>query len=128
MKILINTPIKFVLIGCIGASIELFAYAILVKLGIFYFICNLIGYHIAIISTFYLHNFYTFSGTKALQSAFILRFVKYISLMYAQLLMGSGLLILFIEYFVLGELVSKIIQMLIVVPTSYFFQKLMIFK
>lgn len=124
----VSTPLKFVMIGSVGASIEIVTYALLIQLGLFYFLSNAVGYHLAIISTFFLHGFYTFSVSKMSQNSLFARFCKYILLMYAQLAVGTLLLIVFVEYLMLGELISKIIQMLVVIPASYFSQKMIIFK
>lgn len=121
-------PVRFILVGIVGASIEVVVYLALLQIGFFYLICNFVGYHLAIITTFFLHRTYTFSLSDAPRKHLFQRFYKYILLMYMQLAIGSFLLLIFVELLLLDELISKFVQMLAVIPASYLAQKIFIFS
>ena len=121
-------PVRFILVGIVGASIEIVAYLTLLNVGFFYLICNLVGYHLAIVSTFFLQGVYTFPLSNTLEKHLFLRFCKYVLFMYVQLAIGSVLLLICVELLMFDEWISKFIQMLVVVPVSYLGQKIFIFS
>ena len=125
---LVPIPVRFVLVGIVGASIEIVAYLALLEVGFFYLICNLVGYHLAIISTFFLQSMYTFPLSNTLDRHLFLKFFKYILFMHVQLAIGSVLLLIFVELLLFNEWISKFIQMSVVVPVSYLGQKIFIFR
>lgn len=123
-----QTTVRFVLVGVIGAVVELMLFSGFVRAGAGMIYGNIIAFHCAFFLCFYLHYHYThqkpYEGKNKVASGFF----KYAGLMYAQLIVGSMLL-----WFLINKLewmveISKVVQIGIVTPVSYAIQKLVIFR
>jgi len=123
-----SKAMRFILVGVVGAIVELGVFLGLIKVGRGIFFSNIIAFHCAFALCFYLHYRYThqkpYEGTRSVVGGF----VKYASLMYAQLILGSFLLWFLIDKLGWVPEIAKIVQMGIVTPVSYVVQKLVIFR
>ena len=120
--------VRFILVGAIGAIVELVLFSGFVRVGLGILYSNFIAFHCAFALCFFLHYHYTYQrpyeGTRRIFGGF----VQYAALMYVQLIIGSILLWFLIEKFYWIAEIAKIVQIGIVTPLSYIIQKLVIFK
>jgi putative flippase GtrA len=122
----LNSPrFRYLLVGFFGAIFEFFIFSYLVYLKFTVFVSNVFAYHLAIVICYFLHFFFTHRMVKL--NATSIRFIKYISLMYIQFLIGMVILWILIIYLEVGIEASKIIQIALVTPVSYFLQNIFIF-
>ncbi|MEO6147405.1 MAG: GtrA family protein [Sulfuriferula sp.] len=123
-----NTTVRFILVGAIGAIVELIVFLELVKVQHGIVFSNIVAFHIAFALCYFLHYYYThqipFVGKRNVISGFL----KYAGLMYVQLFLGSLLLWLLINKLMWAPYVAKIIQIGAVTPIGYVIQKLVIFR
>jgi putative flippase GtrA len=122
-----KTTLRFLLVGTIGAIVELSLFSSLVKIECEVMLSNFLSFHCAFITCFFLHYYYTYMKPYGKKHKMGIGFIKYAILMYSQLVIGSILLWLLIN--IIGWLpeFAKIAQLIIIVPISYFIQKIIIF-
>ena len=122
------TTLRFILVGVIGAIVELILFSGLVRTGRSILYSNVIAFHCAFALCYLLHYYYThrkpYEGTQRVVGGF----AKYAGLMYVQLLVGSLLLWFLIDKLSWMAEISKIVQIGVVTPVSYAVQKLVIFR
>lgn len=123
-----QTTARFILVGAIGAIVELLLFSGFVRVGLGILYSNFIAFHCAFALCFFLHYHYTYQkpykGTRRVLSGF----VQYAVLMYVQLIIGSILLWFLIDKLHWIAEIAKIVQIGIVTPLSYIIQKLFIFR
>jgi putative flippase GtrA len=123
-----NSTVRFVLVGVLGAVVELFLFSGAIWIGLGIVFSNFFAFHCAFIFCYTLHYFYThkkpFVGRKNILNGFF----KYAVLMYGQLFVGSLLLLLLINDFNWMPGLAKIFQICLVTPLGFLIQKLIIFK
>jgi putative flippase GtrA len=123
-----HTAGRYFLVGVIGAIIELIIFSGLVRVGLGIFHSNFFAFHVAFSLCFFLHYHYThkkpYEGKLKIASGF----VKYAGLMYAQFVFGSLVLWFLIDKLNWMPEIAKFIQIGIVIPVSYIFQKMVIFR
>jgi putative flippase GtrA len=120
--------VRFVLVGVIGAIVELVLFSGFVRAGIGILYSNFIAYHCAFFLCFFLHYHYTHQKPYEGKLKVAGGFIKYTGLMYAQLIVGSLLLWFLIDKLEWMVEISKVVQIGIVTPVSYAIQKLVIFR
>lgn len=123
-----NTAMRFVVVGIIGAIVELALFSGLIKINCEVAISNFIAFHCAFVICFLLHYYYTYKKPYREKQKVIIGFIKYICLMYGQLIVGTLLLLLFINKLDWMPEVAKFVQIGIVAPISFVLQKFNIFK
>jgi putative flippase GtrA len=119
--------VRYLLVGVLGLIIELLLFSLFYRLGLGIILGNLLSFQIALTVCFMLHYRYTY---RVLHKSFrdaLNYYFKYTSLMYIQALIGTVLLYGFIEFLLLQPELAKIIQIAIVTPISYIYQKTKIF-
>ena len=126
--VLLHTTGRFVLVGILGAIIELILFSGLVRAGLEILYSNFIAFHFAFALCFFLHYHYThqkpYEGAHRIAGGFI----KYAGLMYAQFIVGSLLLWFLIDKLGWIAEIAKIVQIGAVTPVSYIIQKLVVFQ
>lgn len=119
---------RFILVGVLGAIIELLLFSGFVRAGLGVLYSNFIAFHCAFALCFFLHYHYThqkpYEGTLRVVGGF----AKYTGLMYTQLIVGSLLLWFLIDKLDWMAEVAKVVQIGVVTPVSYVVQKLVIFQ
>lgn len=121
-----NLKLRYLIAGSMGAIIEIVLFSIIYKFSDSVIISNLIAFQVAITLTFLLHQRFTYiaiidsNGKKRQYSLYLL-------LMYLLLIIGTFILKTFIHTLFWNPDISKILQMLITIPLSYFVQKKYIF-
>ena len=112
-----NLKWRYLIAGSLGAIVEMLFFSIIYKYLNSVIISNLIAFQVAITLTFFLHQRFTYfavlnsNGKKR-------RFILYLLLMYLLLIFGTFILEIFINTLFWNPDLSKIVQMLIVVPIS----------
>jgi putative flippase GtrA len=128
-KIIFNqTKVRFILVGLIGAIVEVILFSGFVRVDVRMVYSNFIAFHCAFFLCFFLHYHYTHQKPYYGKRKLVGSFFKYTALMYAQLILGSLLLWFLIEKLEWMVEISKIVQIGIVTPISYAVQKLIIFR
>ena len=121
-----NLKLRYLIAGSAGAIIEMLLFSMIYKFSNSVIISNLIAFQVAITLTFLLHQRFTYiaivdsNGKKR-------RYTLYLLLMYLLLIFGTFILEIFINTLFWNPDLSKIVQMLIAIPVSYFVQKKYIF-
>ena len=117
-----NLKLRYLIAGSIGAIIEMLLFSIIYKFSDSVIFSNLIAFQVAITLTFFLHQRFTYiaivdrNGKKR-------RYTLYLLLMYLLLIFGTFILKIFINTLFWNPDISKIVQMFITIPLSYFVQK-----
>jgi putative flippase GtrA len=123
-----KTTLRFFLVGIIGAIVEFLLFSYLIKSDCDVMLSNLIAFHFAFITCFLLHYSYTYTKPYSKKRKLANYFIKYVVLMYSQLIIGSLLIWFLINR--IGRLpeFAKFSQMIIIIPISFFVQKNRIFS
>lgn len=118
---------KYLAIGCLGLLIEYTVFLCLCSVGVSYVLANIVAFNSAFVTCFILQRKYTFDlgNFKEGRRKHLL---KYIVLMYAQLLIGTVILEWLLYHNKLEDYIAKLIQMVLIIPASYIAQKKWVFK
>jgi putative flippase GtrA len=120
--------VRFFIVGLFGAIVEVLLFSGLVRVGFGILFGNFVAFHCAFALCFYLHYHYTYQrpygGTRNVFNGFF----KYAILMYAQLTVGSILILILSEKFDLMVEIAKVVQIGVVTPVGYAVQRLVIFR
>ena len=129
LSALINRQmLLYVGVGLFGAFIEWYAFLLLTTVVKSILIANIIAFHLAFLTCFFLHHFFTYKLPYSGLYNLIKGLSKFGFLMYAQLFVGSIFLFLMIKYAPFSMAVSKVLQIGLLVPVSYMIQKKFIFN
>lgn len=123
-----NSTVRFILVGVLGAVVEIFLFSGLVWVGAGVIFGNFLAFHCAFVLCYTLHYFYTHKKPFVGRKNILHGFFKYAVLMYSQLFVGSLLLLLLINDFNWIPSLAKIFQICLVTPLGFLIQKLIIFK
>ena len=121
-----NLKLRYLIAGSLGAIFEMLLFSTIYKFSGSVIVSNLIAFQVAITLTFLMHQRFTYiaivdsNGKKR-------RYALYLLLMYLLLIFGTFILEFFIDNLFWNPDLSKLVQMLIAIPISYFVQKKYIF-
>jgi putative flippase GtrA len=119
---------QFITYGIIGSICVLIDFLVFTVLNVYfhvdYLYANVVSVHCGIISSFLLNRHFTFKVKDKVFSRF---FVFYLVGLLG-LLVGSGLLYLFVDILHLHNLLAKAIQIVLVAFLQFFLNKLVTFK
>ena len=121
-----NLKLRYLIAGSLGAILEMLLFSTIYKFSVSVIVSNLIAFQVAITLTFLMHQRFTYiaivdsNGKKR-------RYALYLLLMYLLLIFGTFILEFFIDNLFWNPDLSKLVQMLIAIPISYFVQKKYIF-
>ncbi len=121
-----NLKLRYLIAGSVGALIELLLFSMLYKFSESVIISNLIAFQVAITLTFLLHQRFTYKAIVD-SNGIKRRYTLYLLLMYLLLIFGTLILEIFINTLFWNPDLSKVVQMLIAIPVSFFIQKKYIF-
>lgn len=117
--------VKYAMIGVTGVSIDMFLFYILhQKAGMYYQLANLISVSCGISNNFILNAFLNFK----MKDKILTRFIQFYSIGLLGLLISAGLLYLFIEHFLMSEILSKLITVAVVTVVQFNLNKIFTFK
>ena len=120
--------IRFLIVGFIGALIELILFSTLLKTHLTISISNFLSFHISFVICFLLHYLYTYQKSYVITRIAFSSLIKYTGLMYVQLFLGTILLWMLIDKFGWRAEYAKFMQMCILTPISYIVQRYLIFR
>lgn len=119
--------IRFIIVGIIGAIIELALFSKFTRVELSVASSNFLAFHCAFLICFFLHYYYThqkmYDGFGIMAGGLM----KYATLMYIQLLFSTILLWILIDRYGWNAELGKITQIGVVTPVSYIVQKYFIF-
>lgn len=123
-----QTTLRFIVVGGVGALVELVLFSTILRTGIGVAYSNVIAFHCAFSLCFLLHYQFTYQRPFEGKRNIVGGFMQYAALMYGQLAISSWLLWYLIDKSGWVPEIAKIIQIGIVTPISYVVQKLIIFR
>lgn len=121
-----NIKLRYVAAGSVGAILEMLLFSMIYKFSGSVFVSNLIAFQVAITLTFLIHQRFTYIAILG-SNGKRRRYTLYLLLMYLLLIFGTFILKFFIDSLSWNPDFSKLVQMLIAIPISYFVQKKYIF-
>ena len=124
----LSEKLRFLVTGIFGASLELALFLFISASGIFYIYSHVIAFTIAVLSTFFLHFFFTYQRHAERENQLRAAFFMYLLLMYMLLLVGSAILFGLVELLETSPALAKLLQMVVLIPLSYATQKYKIFR
>lgn len=128
----INQCFQFIQFGIVGVSntlISYVVYVILVAGDVNYLLASVIGFCVSVANSFYWNNKYVFKqqGTekRSLMKAFLKTFLAYAG---TGLVLNNILLVFWIQFIHLHELLAPIVNLLITIPLNFILNKFWAFR
>jgi putative flippase GtrA len=126
---LLKTTIQFIKFGIVGLSntaISLAIYYIFVLINPdFYVLGNVVGAIVSIANSFYWNNRFVFPGSS---TKLIIKLLKTYVAYGGSFILGTALLIIFVELIGISEYLAPILTLFITVPTNFLVNKYWTFK
>ncbi|WP_442951665.1 GtrA family protein [Paenibacillus sp. GYB003] len=120
--------LKYVATGILISSINFILFYLLLKFSLGYLASNVISYLIATLLFFIINKYYIFKNISAGIYIIFKEFCLFIIMRITTLILDSILLTLFIEFFLLPIMLSKIIASVLVIGLNFILSKFIIFK
>ncbi|MGN0425501.1 MAG: GtrA family protein [Acetatifactor sp.] len=115
--------IKFGIVGVSNTVVSYIVYWIGVKLGLFYLLASVLGFVVSVLNSFYWNNKYVFkSGTekRSIWKTLMKTFAAYAG---TGLILSNALLVIWIEWFEISELVAPIINIPVTTVINFLVNK-----
>jgi len=119
--------IKYGFWGIVSTAVNLVLFYAFLKIHIPYVAANIVSYILAVIASYYFNSKFVFDEAKG-ESRETIKKIKYYLMRGISVLVDSGLLVFLHEVFGLNLMLSKIIDSIIIIGTTYVLSKLWIFK
>jgi len=116
--------IKFGIVGVSNTLVALAVYYTLVYFGVHYIPANVAGFVIGTLNSYYWNNKFVFNRSCGHLRAIAKMYVCYSF----TFLLGSGLLVLQIEYFKISEYIAPLVNIPITTIINFFINKFWVFK
>lgn len=121
--------IKFGIVGVSNTLISYVVYVVLVNIHIDYLMASIMGFIISVLNSYYWNNKYVFKKNKDDQRVWWKVLIKtFMSYAGTGLILSNVLLVIWVEYFKISELVAPLINLVITVPMNFFINKYWAFK
>ena len=127
MKERIVELIKYGFWGVVSVGINLALFYLLVHLGVQYVAANVISYILAVVCSYFFNKYLVFQKADAGRSQ-VVQGVKYFAMRALSVAVDSGLLIFLHEICGLNVTVSKVIDSVIIIGSTFVISKLFIFR
>ena len=127
MKERIVELIKYGFWGVVSVAINLVLFYLFVQLGIQYIVANVISYILAVICSYYFNNHLVFQQEGGRQSETV-KGLKYFAMRGVSVAVDSGLMIFLHEFCGLNVTLSKAVDSVIIIGSTFVISKLFIFK
>jgi putative flippase GtrA len=108
---------KFVVTGGLNSSIQIGVCIALVSMGIHYMVATTVGYGLAVINSFILNKFWTFSNNN--KEAANKQFLIFIIINIVSLGLNNTLMFAFVEYLDLILLVAQSLSIIVVMAVNF---------
>lgn len=120
---------KFGLVGGSNTILGLLIYWVCIRLGMHYFLANLIVFVLTVAISYILNNIFTFKpkGEKTRWSIYILLKV-YASYFFSSIVINSGLLWFWNDYMGININIAPILNLVITVPLNFLLNKIWAYR
>ena len=121
--------VKFGLVGLSNTVISYLSYAILVWLGLFYLLSNVLAFIISVLNSFYWNNKYVFKLGKNESRSLLQSLAKtFVAYGFTGLVLSSFLLFLWVDLLHISQFVAPLINLIVTIPLNYLINKFWAFK
>lgn len=121
--------IKFGIVGISNTLISYLVYVVLVGVHINYLLASIMGFVVSVINSYYWNNKYVFKKQEDEQRIWWKTLIKtFVSYAGTGLVLSNLLLVIWIEFIKVPEIVAPLINLLITVPLNFTINKLWAFK
>lgn len=121
--------IKFGIVGISNTLISYIVYVILVWLHLNYILANIVGFIVSVLNSYYWNSKYVFKqqedGQRKWWESLVKTFVSYAG---TGLILSNILLVIWIEWIKMPEMVAPLINLLVTVPLNFVMNKYWAFK
>lgn len=124
MKYSIIQFIKFGIVGVSNTLLSLTVYYIILWIGGHYMLANILSWVISVYNAFYWNNKYVFKNNNSYLKALIRTYLSY----GASFLVGSVLLVVYIECFKVSDKVAPLLTLIITIPLNFLMNKYWTFR
>ena len=121
------TFFKFGIVGFSNTVIAYSVYALLVRLGVYYIMANIISFFAGVINSFYWNNKYVFRNrkNKGTRIAFIKAAVSYAL---TGIILANLLLYFLVETIKISRYLAPLFILIVTVPSNFFLHKFWVFR
>ena len=116
--------IKFGIVGVSNTIIALVVYYLILWLGVPYLIANTISWIVSVFNAFYWNNRYVFINNTPWSKALVKTYISY----GASFVVGSILLIIFVEVCNISDMIAPLLTLLLTIPMNFIMNKYWTFK
>lgn len=125
---IITQFIKFGMVGVLNTVISLATYYILIHFNVNYIIANTIGFILGTLNAYYWNNRYVFKKEEDEKRSTVKSGIKVFISYGFTFLLGTVLLILWVDILNIPEKIAPIINLIITIPLNFVLNKLWAFK
>ena len=125
---IITQFIKFGMVGVLNTVISLATYYILIHFNVNYIIANTIGFILGTLNAYYWNNRYVFKKEEDEKRSTVKSGIKVFISYGFTFLLGTVLLILWVDILNIPEKIAPIIKLIITIPLNCVLNKLWAFK
>ena len=116
--------VKFGIVGMSNTLISYIVYVILVRLQINYLLASIVGFILSVLNSYYWNNKYVFKKQKDEQRIWWKTLLKtFVSYAGTGLFLSNILLVIWVEWIKVSEIVAPLINLLITVPLNFVINK-----
>lgn len=116
---------KFCLVGVSNTAISLGVYYIFVFINKdFYLLGNAVGFVVSVLNSYFWNSKFVFKKTDEVSKTIIKTFLAYGT----NLLLGTGLLYLFVDLLNISEIIAPLINLIFTIPLNYLLNKFWVMK
>ncbi len=117
--------VKFCFVGLLNTAISLFIYYLIIFINSnWYIIGNCCGFVVSVLNSYYWNSNYVFKKKDEKKQTIIKTFLAYGT----NLIIGSCLLMLFIEIANISEIVAPLLVLFVTIPLNFFLNKYWVMK
>lgn len=121
--------IKFGIVGVSNTVISLIVYYICIFVGMHYTIANVLAFVISVLNAYYWNKKYVFKKNDNSQNKTVVQSIIKVFTSYgATFLLGTGLLILWVDFLNISEWIAPLINLCITIPLNFILNKFWAFK
>ena len=121
--------IKFGIVGISNTLISYVVYVVLVGVHINYLLASIAGYIVSVLNSYYWNNKYVFKKQEDEQRTWWKTLIKtFVSYAGTGLILSNILLVIWVEWIKVPQIVAPLINLLITVPLNFIINKFWAFK
>lgn len=121
--------IKFGIVGISNTLISYVVYVVLVGVHINYLLASIAGFIVSVLNSYYWNNKYVFKMQEDEQRTWWKTLIKtFVSYAGTGLILSNILLVIWVEWIKIPEIVAPLINLLITVPSNFIINKFWAFR